>query len=251
MHEPRRSQIADFINREGQTTFSRLKAVFPDCSDMTLRTDLKELDRERRIIRIHGGAKSIDTVVRLDDMYSKKVNRNVERKQQIAKKALQLIKPGMSIFIDCGSTLMQFAKSLPDESFFIVTNNISCAYDIARLTKPEIYILGGRLARLNMSTASAANKELLDGYNFDVAFIAATAYSVAQGFTCQMGAMDESRAIVMRRSRKRVVLIDSSKIGRVFPVTCFSIGDVDAIVSDDQLPEDVAENFRARGIAVY
>ena len=141
MREPRRSQMVDFINREGYVTFAALKSLFPDVSEMTLRTDLRCLDQEGRIIRMHGGARSIETVVRLDDVYYKKVNRNVEKKQQIARKALQLIQPGQSIFIDCGSTLMQFAKLLPDEPMFIVTNNVSCAYDIARLSQPEILVL--------------------------------------------------------------------------------------------------------------
>lgn len=251
MHEPRRTLIADYINREGQVTFSALKAAFEDISDMTLRTDLKYLDQEGRIIRIHGGAKSIDTVVRLDDIYMNKVNRNVDKKQQIAKKALQLIKPGMSLFIDCGSTLMQFAKLLPDEPFFIVTNNISCAFDIARLTQPEVYVLGGRLARLNMSTSSASNIPVLNNYNFDVAFLAATAYDTQRGFTCQLGALDECRSIVLKRSKKSVVLIDSSKIGRVFPVTCFALNEISAIISDDMLPPEMADDFRNHGIEVY
>lgn len=251
MHEPRRSQIADYINREGQATFAALKAAFSDTSDMTLRTDLRYLDQEGRIIRIHGGAKSIDTVVRLDDVYMNKVNRNVDKKQQIARKALRMVKPGMSLFIDCGSTLMQFAKLLPDEPFFIVTNNISCAFDIARLTQPEVYVLGGRLARLNMSTSSTSNIPMLTSYNFDIAFLAATAYDIQQGFTCQIGALDECRSLVLKRAKKAVVLIDSSKIGRVFPVTCFSTDEISAIVSDDQLPPDVAEDFRSRGIEVY
>lgn len=80
MREPRRSQMVDFINREGYVTFVALKSLFPDVSEMTLRTDLRCLDQEGRIIRMHGGARSIETVVRLDDVYYKKVNRNVEKK---------------------------------------------------------------------------------------------------------------------------------------------------------------------------
>lgn len=251
MHEPRRSQIVECINREGQMSFAALKAAFPDVSDMTLRTDLRCLDQEGRIIRMHGGARSIETVVRLDDVYYKKANRNVEKKQQIARKALRLIQPGQSIFIDCGSTLMQFAKLLPDEPMFIVTNNISCAYDIARLTQPEILVLGGRLKRLNMSTSDVGNARMLMQYNFDVAFFAASAYSMERGFTCPLAALDEPRNIIFQRSRKNVVLIDSSKIGRVFPITSYSLEDIHAIVSDDGFPQEVADDFRSRGIEVY
>ena len=250
MREPRRSQMVDFINREGYVTFAALKSLFPDVSEMTLRTDLRCLDQEGRIIRMHGGARSIETVVRLDDVYYKKVNRNVEKKQQIARKALQLIQPGQSIFIDCGSTLMQFAKLLPDEPMFIVTNNVSCAYDIARLSQPEILVLGGYLKRLNMSTSDPQNAMMLMNYNFDVSFYAASAYSVAQGFTSPIAAVDERRKVIVKRSKKNVVLIDSSKIGRVFPIVSYPLEDIHVVISDDAMPEEAAEDFRSRGIEV-
>lgn len=250
MHEPRRSQMLDYINREGYITFAALKSLFPDISEMTLRTDLRCLDQEGRIIRMHGGARSIETVVRLDDVYYKKVNRNVEKKQQIARKALGLVQPGQSIFIDCGSTLMHFAKLLPDEPMFIVTNNISCAYDIARLSQAEILVLGGYLKRLNMSTSDPQNAQMMMNYNFDVSFYAATAYSIERGFTSPIAAVDERRNVIFKRSKKNVVLIDSSKIGRVFPIVSYPLEDIHTVISDDALPQEVADDFLARGIEV-
>lgn len=39
---------------------------FPDVSEMTLRTDLKVLDEEKKILRVHGGAKSVRVIIRTD-----------------------------------------------------------------------------------------------------------------------------------------------------------------------------------------
>ena len=36
----RRERIVDYINSEGSVTFTQLKNMFPDVSEMTLRTDL-------------------------------------------------------------------------------------------------------------------------------------------------------------------------------------------------------------------
>jgi len=47
--EERRTAIETFVNEERNISFAQLKAKFPEVSDMTLRTDLKALDRERRI----------------------------------------------------------------------------------------------------------------------------------------------------------------------------------------------------------
>ncbi|MCI9251791.1 MAG: DeoR/GlpR transcriptional regulator, partial [Lachnospiraceae bacterium] len=65
--ETRRNAIVDLINENGTVSFSQLKDAFPNVSEMTLRTDLKLLDEARRILRIHGGAKSVQVLIGTDD----------------------------------------------------------------------------------------------------------------------------------------------------------------------------------------
>ena len=93
----RRELIVDFINNEGSVTFAQLKRAFPDVSEMTLRTDLKTLDQERQIIRVHGGAKSVGFAVGTDDLLSRRVDRRSSEKMSIAQKAAGLIRAGRTI----------------------------------------------------------------------------------------------------------------------------------------------------------
>ena len=60
---------------------------------MTLRTDLKALDEARRVVRVHGGVKSVEQVVGTDDLLSRRAARNAEAKQIIAEKAAALLRP--------------------------------------------------------------------------------------------------------------------------------------------------------------
>ena len=98
--ESRRSAIVAYINEKGEVTFAQLKEAFPNVSDMTLRTDLKNLDDNKRIVRIHGGARSVDVVFGTDDFLSRRSIRNVDAKKAIIMKAKELIGPGTSIFLD-------------------------------------------------------------------------------------------------------------------------------------------------------
>lgn len=249
--DDRREEIAQLVNREGQIDFARLKLKFPDASEMTLRQDLKWLDEAGKIVRIHGGAKSIDSIVRTDDLFFKKATRNVEQKRQIARKAIRFLKPGMSIFIDCGTTLTEFAKLIPDEQFFIVTNSISCMPELARLSKPEVKLLGGSLNRVNLSTKDSRNSKDIEKMNFNICFLAVTGYSEECGFSCGTEADDDLRYAAIRRAEKVIALMDSSKIGRVFPVTYATLDDIDAIVLDDGADPAVVEGFRSKGKEVY
>ena len=61
--EARRNAIVELINEKGTVSFSQIKEAFPGVSEMTLRTDLKLLDEARRILRIHGGAKSVQVLI--------------------------------------------------------------------------------------------------------------------------------------------------------------------------------------------
>ena len=70
--EQRRNTIVDLVNQSGNVSFAQLKKKFPQISEMTLRTDLKVLDEAKRIVRVHGGAKSVDVVVGTDDMLSRR-----------------------------------------------------------------------------------------------------------------------------------------------------------------------------------
>ena len=100
----RRDAIVQLINDKGTVSFAQIKKEFPNVSEMTLRTDLKTLDEEKKILRVHGGAKSVQVIIGTDDFLNRKSVRNITEKQEIAKKALTLLKPDTTFFLDSGST---------------------------------------------------------------------------------------------------------------------------------------------------
>ena len=61
--EIRRNAIVELVNKYGTVSFSQIKEQFSNVSEMTLRTDLKALDEAKEIVRIHGGAKSVQLVI--------------------------------------------------------------------------------------------------------------------------------------------------------------------------------------------
>ena len=76
--EMRRNAIAELVNKHGTVSFSQIKEQFPNVSEMTLRTDLKALDAAKEIVRIHGGAKSVQLVIGTDDYLTRRSVRNIQ-----------------------------------------------------------------------------------------------------------------------------------------------------------------------------
>ena len=131
--EQRRNTIVDLVNQNGNISFAQLKKKFPQISEMTLRTDLKTLDEAKRIVRVHGGAKSVDVVVGTDDMLSRRLVRNIEAKQLIAQKALNFIRKDTAIFLDSGSSTTALSSCMPDQSKLIYTNSLTCAAELCKI----------------------------------------------------------------------------------------------------------------------
>ena len=236
----RRECIVDFVNREGSITFSQLKEEFPDVSEMTLRTDLKALDEQRQIIRVHGGAKSVGFAVGTDDLLARRVGRRSHEKLAIAQKAAALISPGRTIFIDSGSTTTALAEAMVDMDLLVFTNSLTVATELARMERIQTFFVGGRLNRFSMSTTGARAIEYVRSMTFDRVFLGVTGYQRGEGFSC--GSDDEAvfKATLVERAHKCVVLMDSSKEDRPSTFRVCKLADINTLVSDGGLSDDFA-----------
>ena len=246
--EQRRNTIVDLVNQSGNISFAQLKKKIPQISEMTLRTDLKALDEAKRIVRVHGGAKSVDVVVGTDDMLSRRQVRNIEAKQMITQKALQFIRKDTTIFLDSGSTTTMLASCMPDQSNLIYTNSLTCAAELSRLTQPSVHVLGGKMNRYSMSVCGIRTVQEAERINFDQAFMGVTSYCESTGFNCGVDEEAFLKKMVMRQAEQRILLMDSSKIGVKSTYSFCSLGDVDIIISDDNLPEEFREDCKKHGI---
>lgn len=248
--QQRRLKITELINREGQITFPRLKQAFPDMSEMTLRTDLKYLDETGAIIRIHGGAKSIETVAGTDGLLAHRTVRNQELKMQIAQKAVSLLHPQSSVFIDSGSTTTVFSRYIPDEPRQIFTSGISCATELAALNRASIHLIGGNLNRYSLSVAGSRSILELQSYNFDICFLGVTSFNPNVGFCCEGQEDCILKQVALSRSLYTVALMDSTKFGLSNTHCVCPPNGVNAIVTDDLLTDEQRKYFVDLGVTV-
>lgn len=246
----RKNEIVEFVNQHGSVSFKEIKDLFPNVSDMTLRRDLDALDQEHALVRVHGGAKSIGTIVGAEDLFSNRAVAHIDEKRSIAQKALSCIMPGCAVFFDSGSTIAELAKILPDESIIIFTGNLAAISDMARLQKPQIYIVSGRLNTQSLCVSGTNSMELLHDININYAFFGTTGYSESRGFTCGTEEEYKLKKEIVKRSDKVIVLMDSSKVGISSIYTYATDENVDVVVSDGKLPVRIVERFQRNGVEV-
>lgn len=248
--QQRRQRIVQLIVREGQITFAALKAQFPDVSEMTLRTDLKCLDEAGEIIRIHGGARSIETVSGTDGPLSQRRVRNVAQKQEIAAKAVELIHSHSSVFIDSGSTTTELCRLVPDEVRIIYTSGVTCAVELCGLSKPTVYLPGGQLNRYSACITGSQAAYDLRFCHFDICFMGVTSFSPEYGFCCENKDDALLKSVAIQRSDNVVMLMDSSKFGMANTHCFASVQDVNVLITDGAMSAEQRSFFREHGVTV-
>lgn len=242
--EQRRAEIVSLVNRDGSVTFAKLKENFPQVSEMTLRTDLKALDQAHRLVRVHGGAKSVTYVVGTDDILSRRETRNPWEKEMIAKKAVELLRPNDVIFLDSGSTAMAFAREIPDEDFLIFTTGVDCLRQLVQLKRPKIHILGGEINPASMCVTGIRALLALQNIRFDVAVLGTTGYTAQEGFSCGGESDAVIKATAIRQSERTVMLMDSSKVGLASTFSFAKLEQLHTVVTDEDIDGDFREECR-------
>lgn len=245
MSGDRRNDLNQYIQVKGEVRFAELEERFPQVSAMTLRRDLDFLEQQGQIIRIRGGAKSLALLSMIKEaVYIQRQAANPEAKQHIAEKAAGLVQPGASIYVDSGTTCMALAQRLPDQNLFVLTPAPNIALELIRNSSFKVNLTGGQLNRETLTLSGFNAAEYIRTLNIDLAFMAASAFSISAGFTCGDYFEAELKRLIIRKARQVVVLMDSSKLRGSLPYTFAKLGQIDILVSDAALPADIQRAMR-------
>jgi DeoR/GlpR family transcriptional regulator of sugar metabolism len=252
MKKNRLEQIKEIIEKYGKVTYEELENLLPDVSNMTLRRDLITLEEQNVILRIRGGAISVDEIKKQSEQeFVTRFSDNVQEKKEIAEKTIKLISPKSCIFIDSGSTTLYFAKELPNNNYYIVTNALNVATEILRKSLPTVTLLGGDVNRNNLVTIGKSSLDFLETINIELAVMTATGFTPEKGcFTC--GSQDEMeiKNAVIKSASKVIMLLDSSKVGKNTPYTFAKLKNVHYLVVDKNFPHELRERIESIGTTV-
>lgn len=253
MINDRQKQIMNILNENGEIQISDLKNVFTQISTMTLRRDLTFLESKGLLIRTHGGAiniKKLSSIYGEEDAYSLRAGENVEAKISIAQKALSFLDNGRSIYVDAGSTMMHFSRLIPDEPFSILTSGVNIAIELTKKPKITIYNIGGQLNHNSLSSTGPTSTSMLDFINIDIAFMAASGFTFENGFTVSNFFECELKKAVIKKAKKVIMMVDSSKFSKIMAFTFGNLSDLEILISDDNIPEAVKKKAQEVNVTV-
>ena len=245
--------LKEFIDKNGKVTIHELECAFPNVSSMTLRRDLNRLEEENAVLRVSGGAVSVNTVLRAKEAdFAERTNFNTTEKIEIAEKAVKIIEPNSCVFIDGGSTTTYFARALPDENFYVLTNAITIAETILRKEKPTVTLLGGDLKKNNFITVGRSCIEFINKVNMETAVMTATGFIKETGsFTCGNQSEADVKRAIIKKADFVIMLLDSSKVNKKTPYTFATLEDVNCMVVDSKFSKELKATIEDQGIKVF
>ena len=249
----RLASLKEYIDKKGKVSLKELEKEFFAVSSMTLRRDLQRLEENNDVIRIPGGAVSVDSFLREKEVeFSNRINYKSAEKVEIAEKAAKLVQPKSCVFIDGGSTTTYFARALPDDNYYVLTNSVTIAETILNKVKPTVTLLGGDLKKNNFITVGKTCRDFIEGVNIQTAVMTATGFvKDTGGFTCGSQSEAEVKKAVIDKADLVIMLLDSSKVNKKTPYTFATLLDVDYMVVDAEFPEELKQSMIAMGMKVY
>jgi DeoR family transcriptional regulator of aga operon len=215
---------------------------------MTIHRDLDALEKNGSVVKFRGGAKSVRHAG--DVEFNVRMLENNAGKDAVARKAMTLLQPHTSVFLDASTTNLALAKALPDINLNIFTTGPSIALELCKLHNPVVTLCCGTINRKNLALSGQNTLEMLDKINIDLAFIGVSGYTPDGGLTCGKEDEMQVKRLIMKKAARKVVLMDSSKYGKIFPYKFGDIEDVDYIISDGKLPEEFLKQAEEADVIV-
>lgn len=215
----------------------------------TVRKDFVALEQLGLLRRVHGGAIPVGRLTYEPPLAARTALS--EEKELIARAALQHLPADGSVLIDGGSTTAKLAEILPrDRSLRVYTNTLSIAITLMDAPLLTVYTLGGRVRPVTSAEVDDWAARALAEINVDVAFLGTTAVSLERGLTTQDAAEAAIKRLMHASARRRILLADHSKFGKVSNCKHADLGDIDLLITDTGIDPQMLKSLRSAGLQV-
>lgn len=237
----RRERILKELYRSKKVFVNKLASEF-NVTEETIRRDLEKMEKEEILTRSYGGA-SLNTHTNEDLPYQTRNTINIEEKQDIAQKVIQIINDGETIMTDSGSTVLEALRELnrTKENLTVITNSVTALQDFGQ-SKLNIISTGGNLRKKSSALVGSITKESIKRYNVGVAIFSCKGISMEHGITDSNEPESETKNEMHKQANKIILLVDHTKFDKVAFVKLFDIERIDYLVTD-QKPSDIWLEF--------
>jgi len=228
-----------------------LSAILSDelkVSEDTIRRDLKELEAQQLLYKVHGGALSIENRI---PSYDERSVSDLDKKELIAQKAVNLIHDGQVIIMSGSSTNLELAKLIPPSiNATIFTYSLPIALQLTQHPLIEVIFIGGKLNKSAQVTVGIDVMNSISKLRADICFMGTDALNLKRGMTESDWEVAHIKKTMIESSDYIVSMCISTKIMQSRRYAVVPVEDIDVVITDDTSDQSVFTQFKERGIVV-
>lgn len=245
----RQRAIHDLVEQDKRISVGAICEAF-SISEATARRDLAALAKEGKVQRIRGGAIKIGQsppelpiLERADEL--------MPEKERIGQAVARLIKPGETIFLGSGTTVLATARYLPDcQDLTVLTNSLPIVNELVGCPGITLIVLGGIVRNSELSFIGHITETALSEVRADKVIMGARAISLEHGITNDYLPETLTDRAIIKIGREVILAADHTKFGSVSTAFLAPLEDLTTVVTDKRTDAMFIESIREKGIDV-
>ncbi|SHM20016.1 DeoR/GlpR family DNA-binding transcription regulator [Phytopseudomonas punonensis] len=245
--EQRREQMLRQLRKHQVLSVHQLMEMF-ECSHMTVRRDIAQLEQQGRAYSVTGGVR-IASQLHSEPSHDSKAVVELPHKQAMARLAAGLLHPDMTIYLDAGTTTLEIVPHIIALSgMTVVTNDFGIVHALAAADHVNVIHTGGLLDHPNISSVGGLAAATLRQLATDIAFISTSSWDLQRGTTTPSALKVEVKQAAMQSASRNVLIATSSKYGTFGMYKVAALEQFDTLITDSALTPAAAESIRHQRI---
>ena len=225
-------------------------------SEATVRRHLTILEQQGQLIRVHGGCRLPISGDASTYLFHREAASQVSEKRAIGELAAKLFTDRERLFFDSGTTVLECGHSLCARleaaelsDVHVVTNSLAFGASLAQHC--SVFLTGGNIRSSRMDLAGMVTLQHLERYHFTKAVLGADGIAEDGTLTTTDEETSLLAAAVVERSQEKLILADSSKLGRRSFVPYASLqGESFTLITDSEADPAILAKLQKRGIKI-
>lgn len=248
MRAERLNSVLEQLAERGSIDVPKLAAAL-GVSGATIRRDLQALHDQGLLVRTHGGAIANDIGLELPIRY--KEARRHPQKRRIGVAAATLVEAGAVVGMTGGTTVTEVARALAHrQDITVVTNALNVAAELVPRTNIRLFVVGGKARHASYELVGPRAEAMVADYHFDIVFFGVDGLTGKEGCTTHDEMEAHTDLAFIRRAERRVVVADSTKVGKVKFAKICDLAEVTDLVTDADIDDESLAALRAVGLSV-
>jgi DeoR/GlpR family transcriptional regulator of sugar metabolism len=233
------------VAQNGAARVAELVAHF-GVNAATIRRDLKALEEQNRVQRVHGGAVAVEQAAP-----GVAPAPPGTQEARIGHAVAKMIADGETIFLGPGRLPLEVVRCLGGHSrLTIVTNGLEVAHWIAANTSHTLIVTGGQVEGRDMGLVGQLTRTALSSLRADHVILELGGVSAVDGLTDDSLPQAEIAQKLLEIGAQVVVLVSAERMGRVAAAYIAPVSEADVIVTAREAPSPILWDLSETGVRV-